>query len=75
MSKPNPDKSEDKSENKSENRSENKSSTDEVAQATRDRELRDLIERVEAEKSGNVRPSNESPHDFVERRIREKFKK
>jgi hypothetical protein len=65
MSEPNPDKSQDKSENKS--------STDEVA--TRDRELRDLIERVEAEKSGNVRPSNESPHDFVERRMREKFKK
>jgi hypothetical protein len=63
MSEPNTEKSEDKS------------SKDEVAQATRDRELRDLIERVEAEKSGSVRPSNESPNDFVERRMREKFKK
>jgi len=63
MSKPNTEKSEDKS------------SKDEVPQVTRERELRDLIERVEAEKSGKVRPSNESPHDFVERRIHEKFKK
>jgi hypothetical protein len=63
MSEPNTEKSEDKS------------SKDEGAQATRERELRDLIERVEAEKSGKVRPSNESPHDFVERRIHEKFKK
>jgi len=63
MSKPNTEKSEDKS------------SKDEVPQVTRERELRDLIERVEAEKSGSVRPSNESPNDFVERRMREKFKK
>jgi hypothetical protein len=47
----------------------------EAARATRERELRDLIERVEAEKSGSMPPSNESPHDFVERRMREKFKK
>jgi len=63
MSEPNTEKSEDKS------------IKDEVAQATRERELRELIEGVEAEKSGKVRPSNESPHDFVERRIHEKFKK
>jgi hypothetical protein len=56
-------------------KSEDKSSKDEVAEATRERELRDLIERVEAEKSGSVRPSNESPHDFVERRRREKSQK
>jgi hypothetical protein len=48
---------------------------DEVAQAARERELRDLIDRVETEKSGRVRPSNESPHDFVERRMRDKLKK
>jgi len=52
-----------------------KSIKDEVAQATRERELRELIEGVEAEKSGSVPPSNESPHDFVERRSREEFKK
>jgi hypothetical protein len=63
MSEPNTEKSEDKS------------SKDEVAQSTRERGLRDLIERVEAEKDGRVRPSNESPHDFVERRIRERSKK
>ena len=44
------------------------------ASSSRERELRDLIDRVEAEKSGNVRPSRESPHDFVERRMREKTK-
>jgi hypothetical protein len=48
---------------------------DEVAQAARERELRDLIDRVETEKSGSVRPSNETPHDFVERRMRDKLKK
>lgn len=63
MSEPNTEKSEDKS------------SKDEVAQAPRERELRDMIERVEAEKSGSVRPTKESPHDFVERSIREKFNK
>jgi len=56
-------------------KSEDKSIKDELAQATRERELRELIEGVEAEKSGSVPPSNESPHDFVERRSREEFKK
>jgi hypothetical protein len=48
---------------------------DKVSQAARERELRDLIDRVETEKSGSVRPSNESPHDLVERRMRGKLKK
>jgi hypothetical protein len=52
----------------------NKDSKDEVAQAARERELRDLIGRVEAEKSGAARPTSESPHDFVERRMRDKSK-
>jgi hypothetical protein len=56
-------------------KSKHKGDKDEVAQVTRERELRDLIERVETEKSGSVRPLKESPHDFVERRMREKFKK
>jgi hypothetical protein len=52
-----------------------KSKDEEVAQATRERELRDLIGRVGREKSGSVPPSNESPNDFVERRMREKLNK
>ena len=55
-------------------KSEGKSSKDKD-EVARERELRDLIEGVEAQKSGSVRPSNESPHDFVERRSREEFKK
>lgn len=64
MSEPKTDKSNDKS-NKDE----------EIAQATRERELRDLIARVGTEKSGSVRPANESPNDFVERKMREKLNK
>ena len=45
------------------------------AQAARERELRQLIEGVEQEKAGAVRPAHESAHDFVERRMRETFKK
>ena len=56
-------------------KSEHKLSKDKVAQAARERELRDLINRVESEKSGSVRPSGESPNDFVERRMRDKSKK
>ena len=40
-------------------------------QPDRERELRDLIERVETETSGSAPPENESPHDFVERKKRE----
>jgi len=45
------------------------------AQAARERELRDLIERVETRKGGDPSPSNESPNDFVERKMRDKSKK
>ena len=38
----------------------------------RERELRTLIDQVEQQKSGTVRPGTESPHDFVERKMREK---
>ena len=44
------------------------------AQANRERELRELIEQVEAEKGGSVPPEKESPHDFVERKMRIKAK-
>jgi hypothetical protein len=43
-------------------------------QADRERELRDLVERVETETSGSAPPENESPHDFVERKKREQSK-
>jgi hypothetical protein len=56
-------------------KSEDKGIKDKAAQPNRERELRDLIEQVEAEKSGSLPPSKESPHDFVERRTRDKFKK
>lgn len=55
-------------------KSEDNDTDDRDAQAARERELRDLIEQAEAEKSGIVRPSNERPNDFVERKMREKFK-
>ena len=44
-------------------------------QAARERELRQLIEGVEHEKSGAARPAHESAHDYVERRMRETSKK
>lgn len=50
-------------------------SKDEEAQAARERELRDMIDRVETKKSGPARASDESPHDFVEREMRDKLKK
>jgi hypothetical protein len=46
----------------------------EGAQADRERELRKLIDQVETEKCENVSPGKESPHDFVERRMRIKPK-
>lgn len=42
-----------------------------AAQAARERELRQLIENVERDKSGAAPPAHESAHDFVERRMRE----
>jgi hypothetical protein len=47
----------------------------EAAQAARERELRELIEQVEKEQSGAARPQKESPHDYIERKMREKTKK
>lgn len=43
-------------------------------QADRERELRELIQQVETEKCESVAPEKESPHDFVERRMRIKPK-
>jgi len=51
------------------------SKTREMAQAERERELRELIERVETEKSGSTPPEKESPHDYIERRMRTKPRK
>jgi hypothetical protein len=45
------------------------------AQAAREMELLDLIDQVEKEQSGSLRPKHESPHDFVQRRMRENLKK
>jgi hypothetical protein len=48
---------------------------DKVRQAKRERELRASIERVEKRLKGTERSSDESPHDFVERKMRETLKK
>jgi hypothetical protein len=56
-------------------KSEDEAKKDEAAQAARERELRDLIKGAEAKKSGSVPPSDESPLDFVERKMRDKPKK
>jgi len=55
-------------------KSKNQQSGKAAPQADRERELRDLIGQVEAEKNGDVRPANESANDFVERKMREKLK-
>jgi hypothetical protein len=54
---------------------EQEANKDKEAHAARERELQDMIDRVETKKSGRARPSNESPHDFVERQMRDKLKK
>jgi nitroimidazol reductase NimA-like FMN-containing flavoprotein (pyridoxamine 5'-phosphate oxidase superfamily) len=46
-----------------------------AAQAERERELRKMMQRVEDVKSGVVPPEKESPHDFVEKKMREKPEK
>ena len=51
---------------------EEKGTKDEVA---RERELQDVLDRVQTEKGGASRPANESPNDFVERKMREKLRK
>jgi hypothetical protein len=48
--------------------------SDDRAQAARENELLDLIEQVEKEQSSSLRPQHESPHDFVQRKMREKPK-
>ena len=48
---------------------------DAAAQAARERELRELMEGAEANQSGSMPSSHESPHDFIERKMREKSKK
>ena len=55
--------------------SEDKDNKAEVAQSARERELRKLIENAEQEKSGKIPPSGESPHDFIERKMRDTLKK
>ena len=47
----------------------------EAAQAAREKELRELIGQAEKEQSGAVRPEKERPHDFIERKMREKNEK
>jgi hypothetical protein len=49
--------------------------TDDPAQAAREKELLALIDQVEKEQSGSLRPQHESPNDFVQRKMREKPKK
>lgn len=41
-------------------------------EAKRERELRDLMQRAENATSADEPPQKESPHDFVERKMREK---
>jgi hypothetical protein len=56
-------------------KSADKKSSDETAQAAREQELQELRKRVEKKQSGNLPPRTESPHDFIERRMRDTFKK
>lgn len=53
-------------------KNQNETSLEEEA---RERELQELIERAEKKKSGELPPQKESPHDYVERTMREKAKK
>jgi hypothetical protein len=54
---------------------EEKQPTDEAAEAAREKELQELIEQVEKKQSRGSRPERESPHDFVQRRMRQTSKK
>jgi len=45
------------------------------AEAARERELREMIQRVEDVKESTTPPKKESPHDFVEKKMREEPKK
>jgi hypothetical protein len=46
-----------------------------TGEAKRERELREMVQRAEHAKSGDGQPEKESPHDFVERKMREKPEK
>jgi hypothetical protein len=48
---------------------------DNDAQAARERELQDLIERAENKKNSDAPSPGESYHDFVERHMRDNPKK
>jgi len=41
-------------------------------EAKRERELREMMQRAENAASGDEPPEKESPHDYVERKMREK---
>jgi hypothetical protein len=56
-------------------KSADKMSGDETVQAAREQELRELVERVKKKQSDSLAPRTESPHDFIERRMRDTFKK
>lgn len=56
-------------------KSQDNKNNDEAARAAREQELRNLIQQVELEQAGKLRPQKESPHEFIERRMREKLKK
>jgi hypothetical protein len=43
-----------------------------VGETKRERELREIVQRAENGKSADEQPEKESPHDFVERKMREK---
>ncbi|WP_143279357.1 hypothetical protein [Bradyrhizobium ottawaense] len=53
-------------------KNEDAATKDPAAEADRERQLRDMIERAEDKKSGTKPPEKESPHDFVERKSRDK---
>jgi hypothetical protein len=55
-------------------KSEDETKKDEAARAARERELRELMEKAEARQSGRAPSSHESPHDFVEKKMRDKPK-
>jgi len=50
----------------------NEAASEAAAQAKRERELRDMMQRVEDAKTGILPADKESPHDFVERKMRER---
>lgn len=53
-------------------KSEEDAAKERAAEADREQQLRDMIERAEDKKSGMTPSEKESPHDFVERKSRDK---